>query len=598
MKGISFFMIRNMWNNLRFKYHDFLWNMKRLANDNDDVKIYYDAHYQSWPINVRAVLYEMQDGQELDDSPFAILREWISSGASIEHIIVAKENEIDRINRVLKFWDLIERQNIRVVIYESKEHMRWLLTAKYIITNAMIFSDIFVKRPGQIFVNTWHGTPLKKMGYAMPGGVMGSWNVIRNVLMTNYLILPNAYTAEIFKKDYRLDNLYTGRIILGGYPRNDILVTGLPKKQLQKFHDEISLDSEKQLILYAPTWSGDTTIIHSSSQELEVYLNTLESLSKIPNTIIIFKPHPYFQNAISLDRRFETYLIPDYFGTNVILSQVDLLITDYSSLFFDYLTTGRPIIFFDSKENYQNERGTYLKISELPGPYTKEISSLIGLVQDIPSWHECYIDKYARFRQRFVSYEDGMSSQRMVDIIKSRSDEKSLSNETILFNGEDFSDKNFTESHRKLVKRISLSYDISVAIFESHVLEYWYGYQFFANIDSVSKYTRVFVNKNSQHRRSGKTEVALNGRRMTAAKQFNMLVIPQSSFSYHQKELTSTAEMIIMAKNPARELWLLKIGFTRSLESKNWEVFGKGHHQNLEFAKNIMKMLEEKNVRL
>lgn len=77
------------------------------------------------------------------------------------------------------------------------------------------------------------------MGYAMPGGVMGSWNVIRIFLMTNYLILPNSYTAEIFKKDYRLDNLYTGRIILAGYPRNDILVTGLPKKQLQQFRDEL-----------------------------------------------------------------------------------------------------------------------------------------------------------------------------------------------------------------------------------------------------------------------------------------------------------------------------------------------------------------------
>lgn len=598
MKGISFFMIKNILNNLSFKYHDFLWNMKRLANNHDDAKIFYDTHYQNWPINERVVLYEMQDGQELDDSPFAILRQWVAFGAPVNHIIVAKETEINKINRVLEFWGLIGRQNIRVVIYESKEHMKWLLTAKYIITNAMIFSDIFVKRSGQIFINTWHGTPLKKMGYAMPGGVMGSWNVIRNILMTNYLILPNSYTAEIFKKDYRLDNLYTGRIILAGYPRNDILVTGLPKKQVQQFRDELFLDSEKQLILYAPTWSGDTTIIHNSSQELEVYLNILESLSTIPNTIIIFKPHPYFQKAISSDERFETYLIPDYFGTNVILSQVDLLITDYSSLFFDYLVTGKPIIFFDSKENYQNERGTYLKISELPGPYTKQIASLIELAQDTSAWSEHYIDKYETFRERFVSHDDGMSSQRMIDTLENGSYGKAVSNDTILLNGEDFSDKNFTESHRKLVKRISFSYDISVAIFESHVLEYWYGYQFFANIDSVSEYTRVFVNKNSQYRGTGKIEMVLNGRRMTAAKQFNMLIIPQSIFSYHQKELISTAKMIIMVKNPARELWLLKIGFTRFLGNENWEVWGKESKQDLDFAKNIMKMLEEKNDRL
>ena len=77
-----------------------------------------------------------------------------------------------------------------------------------------------------------------------------------------------------------------------------------------------------------------------------------------------------------------------------------------------------------------------------------------------------------------------------------------------------------------------------------------------------------------------------------------MLVIPQSIFSYHQKELISTAKMIIMVKNPARELWLLKIGFTRFLGNENWEVWGKESKQDLDFAKNIMKMLEEKNDRL
>lgn len=586
-------MIKSILNNLKFIYRDFLWRKERVTNNHETAKKFYDDHYQSWPINSKLILYEMQDGKELDDSPFAILREWISLDQQMEHVIVVRETAIDKVNRVLEYWGLQKHESIHVLIYESYEHLKQLLCAKYIITNAMIFSDIFVKRPGQIFINTWHGTPLKRMGYAMPGGVMGSWNVIRNLLMTNYLVLPNDYTAGIFKKDYRLENLYSGSILLQGYPRNDILVNGLPQKQSQELKVDLDLNSRKRLILYAPTWSGDATIIQDSEQEINRYLSILDSLSQISDTITIFKPHPYFEATVNSDKRFKAYNIPNKFGTNVILSEVDMLITDYSSLFFDYLVTGKPIIFFDAKENYQEERGTYIDVNELPGPYTKKMEELVELVKSESVWRNQYTDRYETFRKKFVSQDDGMATQRVINTIQKSSDDTAFVGETVLVNGEDFSEKNFSESNRELVQRIATSYDVSLAIFEAHVLDYWYGYQFFNNIDNVMASTRVFVNKNATTKKLNQSSALINGSRITGGQQFGILVIPQKHFSIHQKEITTTAKTIIMVKNPTRELWLSKIGFVRYLENNDFEIWAKGSYRDVHFAKNIMKMLEK-----
>lgn len=586
-------MVKKFFNQLKYEYQNLLWRKNRNNDSEINAKLFYDTHYESWPVDNNDILYDVQDGTDLDDSPFAILRYWLSNDLGTQHIIVTRDDTRDKIIRILNFWQLHENERISIVVYGSTEHMKALLTSKYVVTNTMIFSDVFVKRVEQIFINTWHGTPLKKMGYAMPGGVMGSWNVIRTLMMTDYLIMPNDYTAEIFKKDYRLNGLYTGKVVVNGYPRNDVFINRLPQHQINILKNSIETNhKKKRVILYAPTWSGDTTKITSNSRELDDYLNVLKKMAKLENAEIKFKPHPYFKADIDSDKRFDPYRINDAIGTDMLLSEINILITDYSSLFFDFLVSDRPIIFFDIKDNYAKERGEYIAVSALPGPYTKDSDELITLLTNTQVWVDKYHEIYQEFKTKFVNRDDGHATQRVFNEIINRPTPIQLAKTTIIVNGEDFSDTSFDDTN--LVNKLSKKYDISMVAFESHLLDNWYGQLFFKHVDEVIAVSRIFINKHIEYPRKMTVELArIMGRRVTGNKKFNILIMFQSNFSKHQQIIMTTANTVIMKKNTMREAWLIEIGFTKSKETLNFQVWQDNTRQ---LEKDVDAVLEELRI--
>ena len=89
--------------------------------------------------------------------------------------------------------------------------------------NNVTFPAYFTKKEGQIYVNTWHGIPLKHLGYDMPNGNVEVSNTVRNFLHTDYLISASPFLTEVYKYAYKMDNIYNGKIIEEGYPRLDIL---------------------------------------------------------------------------------------------------------------------------------------------------------------------------------------------------------------------------------------------------------------------------------------------------------------------------------------------------------------------------------------
>ena len=585
-------MIRNFFNQLKYEYRNLLWHKSRINEIETSAKLFYDNHYESWTVENNSVLYDIQDGHDLDDSPFEILKYWLSNHSKMRHVIVTRNETKDKLVRILKVWQLDDNQKISVVEYQSEKHLKALLTSKYVITNAMIFSDIFVKRSGQIFINTWHGTPLKKMGYAMPGGVMGSWNVIRTLMMADYLIMPNNYTSEIFKRDYRLNGLYTGKIIETGYPRNDVFINRLPQHQLDILNNTTMIGHKRnRIVLYAPTWSGDTTKITSNRKELEGYLSVLGKVAKLNHTEIKFKPLPFFKAVIDADLRFDAYRLIDAIGTNDLLSEIDVLITDYSSLFFDFLVSGKPIVFFDIKENYKQERGEYIAVSSLPGPYTQDVNKLIALLTNTSVWFNEYHQVYKQFKTEYVSRDDGSATQRVADEIINQPIPKRISKTTVIVNGEDFSDINFTSTD--LVNRLYKEFDVSMAVFESHLLDNWYGQLFFKHVDQIMPVSRVFINKYIKYPKKLEMNLAqIMGRRVTGNKIFNILVITQPEFTKHQQIIITTAKTLIMKKNAKRELWSIKLGFTKSYEELGYQVWQKGTDQVLSDVKNILEKLK------
>lgn len=570
--------LKEMYDLYEYQLADAQWSRDRQAEASAPAEIakqYYDEHYNDWQVIPNTYLYEMQDGNELDDSPFVILRKLLKTNPTAMHTIIINKNSLQKADKVLVFWELIADPRITVVERFSETHMQNLLTAETIVTNAMIFSDIFVKRAKQCFVNTWHGTPWKKMGYAMPGGVMGSWNVLRTLMMADLLVMPNAYTAEIFKRDYRLTNLYQGQITTIGYPRNDVLFETLNERQLVILENDYR--NGQPTILYAPTWAGDASSDGDATDELSKYLQTLVTLSqRFPAYTIRFKPHSYFTESINADIRFAPFLIDDAWGTNVLLTHTDILITDYSSLFFDFLVTGRPVLFYDTQTDYDTTRGKYFEIDELPGPFTHQLTELITYIEDIKKIKAQYADQYAKFVSRFVKDDDGKAAQRVTQIMTHMTSRNQHGQ--LVINGEDFSDATF--SLRDKIADLATIYDTSLAIYESHLLDNWYGFQFFQNIDGTMPNTRIFVNKQIPNTQLTPAEAKQQGRRFLGNVTFDVALVPQADFSNHQKALTTTANTVITVTNTERDDWLNQLGFTKIATLTDFVVWS--HDENFD----------------
>ncbi|MGX7030461.1 CDP-glycerol glycerophosphotransferase family protein [Vagococcus zengguangii] len=393
---------------------------------------HYGAHYDTAVIDENAVLYETRDGASITDSPYAIFLKLVSDDNyhHLKHIWVLKKDHEEALLNVPEEY----RQRITVVQRDTLEYVDAMLTSKYVITNST-FQTFFVKRPDQIYINTWHGTPLKLMGFDIPGAIYNAQNVMRNFLMTDYLLSPNAHTTDIFKRAYKLNDVYEGTIIEHGYPRIDLTLNA-PKSELQAKLSTfgIVLDETKKTLLYTPTWRGKA--VGNAQNTIEQTVQEVEQLTvKFSNEYnILIKAHPFAYKHLKDDERLAGRLISDYLDANELLSIVDVLVTDYSSIFFDFLVTDKPIIFYVwDKEVYSAERGMYLELETLPGPTAESLTDLLELLVDVEQSVAPYQANYRLMKEKMVNYDNGQVTEDYLDIMfndKERLDVKQLSLKT------------------------------------------------------------------------------------------------------------------------------------------------------------------------
>lgn len=362
------------------------------------------------------ILYESRDGKSLTDSPFAIFDYLLKNDyePKYTHIwVTTKGEELEKIKILYK-----DKSNVLFVERNSEAYLRWLTKTQYLINNST-FQPFVTIKDEQTYINTWHGTPLKTMGFDIPGNPAGAKNVVRNFFMADYLISPNNHTTEMFLKSYRLNQNYSGTIIESGYPRID-KTWEKNKDQLLKmlFEFGIELDLSKPIMLYTPTCkSGDLSI--SDNEVIQIH----EEMSLVRKHFgekynVLIKVHPFLYNQASGFAPIKPYLIPDVIDTNQLLGIVDTLITDYSSIFFDFLVTDKPILFYCWDDDlYSNQRGKYFDYDELPGSVAFNIDELLHNITNIESDKSIYEKNYKVFKEKFVSYDDGNVTSRVVDII-------------------------------------------------------------------------------------------------------------------------------------------------------------------------------------
>ena len=365
----------------------------------------------------KLIVLESFSGKSYSDTPKAVYEYMLREEKYNEYrfVWIFKEPE--------KYEELLKNNRTKLVKYRSAACERALAEAKYWIFNYRAL-DHWITRKDQVYVQCWHGTPLKRLGYdiANSDNAMNSTDEIRDKYYRDakrfkYLLSPCAFATKVFKTAWNLKALGKEDAILEvGYPRNDFLVN-YTEKDVQEIKWRLGLgNSEKKIILYAPTWR-DNQHKASIGYTYEVKLNFEELRRHLADEyVILFRAHYLVANSFDFERYegfvYDASRIDDI---NELYVVSDMLITDYSSVFFDYAILERPIIFYmyDLEEYSDEMSGFYLGLVELPGRIVTEEEELIGEIGRCE--RESDEEKLREFNRRFNYLNDGRASERLVE---------------------------------------------------------------------------------------------------------------------------------------------------------------------------------------
>src|SRR5699024_1953645 len=330
-------------------------------------------------------------------------------------------------SEITSVWSFKEKTKIpgnsKQVKKQSLRYYYKLAKAKYWVTNARMPNSI-KKRDNCIYIQTWHGTPLKKLAgdldnVSMPGTnpVTYKRNFSNETAKWDYLISPNEYSSRIFERAF----WFKGELLEYGYPRNDILYNRNSPEEINALKTKLNLPLDKKVILYAPTWRDDE-YYSKGNYKFSLKLNLHEMQQSLGDEyIIVLRMH--YLIASNLDISEYPSFVFDFSNYNDISELYlvsDILITDYSSVFFDYANLKRPVLFYTyDLEKYQNQlRGFYLNMYEaLPGPLLETSKELLDAIENIDLINQNYAERYEAFYERFCSFEDGKASSKVVENI-------------------------------------------------------------------------------------------------------------------------------------------------------------------------------------
>lgn len=301
------------------------------------------------------------------------------------------------------------RDDVILVEMHSDLYLKYLATSKYLINNVS-FAPYFVRRADQVYLNTWHGTPLKALGKSMKQGLLEYENLARNFVQATHVSSPNELTDWALFSDHRIDRYATAARRITGSPRLDRLVSSGDTVRLE-IRGRMGLPDEEKVVLYAPTWRGG---VDSHEFDIERLVGDLAAMASVPGYRILFRAHRLTEKLLT-EVELPVEVVPGDIDTNDLLAAVDMLVTDYSSIAFDFLTTGRPIIFYaPDYEEYVDRRGLYLSLEEFPGRVCASREELMSLIA-IDGGERTPEDVEAL--ARFVPMEDGSAARRTIDFM-------------------------------------------------------------------------------------------------------------------------------------------------------------------------------------
>ncbi|MFD3648609.1 CDP-glycerol glycerophosphotransferase family protein [Streptomyces cyaneofuscatus] len=352
-----------------------------------------------------AVLYLSLGGKQFSDSPRSVYEELVRRGVEVEHIWIQNAGLPEMPTEAT------------VVTWGTRECYEALARSRYVVVNTAI-GDWFVTRPGQKVVQTWHGTPLKKIGADLLGSVKSNPAYIASLPHSyrqfDFVVSPNAYTTEIMSRAYCIE----GDMFESGYPRNDVFYASDREERAARVRERLGLPEGKKVVLYAPTWREDQR--HASKlYKLDLRIDLAAAQTELGDDhVLLFRKHPRVHGSVPGTGRGFVWDVTQYPDIADLYLVADVLITDYSSALFDFAHSDKPMLFFTyDLEHYRDTlRGLYFDFTtRAPGPLLKTSEELVKAIRDVDTVQADYREKYAQFKKDFCEPGDGLATARVVD---------------------------------------------------------------------------------------------------------------------------------------------------------------------------------------
>lgn len=377
--------------------------------------ILYNKIFLKMPMKKNRIMFESFLGRNISGNPKYLYNQLVEDNLDKQYELIWILNNLE---------EPLEG-NGKKVKRKSLTYYYYMATSRYWIFNCRQADEI-KKRKGNIYLQTWHGTPLKKLGMDMDNVSMAGQTDINdykrkfynNSRRWDYLLAQNSYSREIFKSAFSFD-----KTILDGYPANDILYNKNNAKDITELKYKLGVPKDKKVILYAPTWRDDN-FYKKGHYRMSIQLDLDKMQKELGNEyVILLRMHYLITNNLDIEKY--NGFVYDYsqgYDIQELYLVSDVLITDYSSVMFDYSNLNRPIIFFtyDIEQYRDSLRGFYFDFEkEAPGPLVTDTEGVIKSLKCLGELNKKYSTKKKDFYNKFCHIDNGLAATNILkEILK------------------------------------------------------------------------------------------------------------------------------------------------------------------------------------
>jgi CDP-glycerol glycerophosphotransferase len=303
--------------------------------------------------------------------------------------------------------------DVRTVPFGSPAGVAAMEAADVLVSNDHVPLD-WDKRPGSTYLQTWHGTPLKRIHHDVrwaPEGRLEQLDV--DIARWDHLLSPNRASTPRLRRAFG----FTGEIHETGYPRNDLLSSPDRFAAGAAVRAQLGIPADRTVVLYTPTWRDDL-VFGTGGPGYTMHLDLDDFTARLgADHVLLLRLHSLVPGRLTLPPGAPVIDVSGYRDVRDLYLAADLLVTDYSSTMFDFAVTGRPILLFAyDLDRYRDQvRGFYFDLAAAaPGPVLPTSAELVTAIRHIGDVAQAYEDRYSTFRRTFCHLEDGHATDRVL----------------------------------------------------------------------------------------------------------------------------------------------------------------------------------------